>query len=81
MLVYRLPHDGRLFIIRLFTIPGIQAGIPGLTIQHFLSDSMHLLELGVLLYLISAIVWELVQAGFFGIYNEADTDRLDAETS
>ena len=81
MLVYRRPRDGLNFISRLFAVPGIQPGIPGLTMLHFLFDSMHVLELGVLPYLVSAILWALLQAGFFGIYNEAETDRLDAAMS
>ena len=40
---------------------------------------MHVLELGVLLYLFSAILWSLVEAGFFGAYNEAESDRINAE--
>ena len=75
--MYRRPKDGLNFISRLFQIPGIQLGVPGLTLEHFLFDSMHVLELGVLLYLFSAILWGLLEAGFFGPYNDGETDRLD----
>ena len=46
--MYRRPKDGLNFISRLFQIPGIQPGVPGLALEHFLYDSMHVLDLGVL---------------------------------
>ena len=73
VLAYRRPRGGLNFISRLFTILHIQAGVPGLTIEHFLFDSMH----GVLLYLIGAILWWLLYSGFFGPWSEGETEPLE----
>ena len=51
MLVYRRDRNLLLFINRLFKLEGVTPGIPGLKLDHFIFDSMHVLELGVLTYL------------------------------
>ena len=79
--MYRRPPLGLNFICKLFTVPGIQLGVPGLTLKHFLHDSMHTLELGVLAYIFSKILWRLVEFGFFGHYNPDETDAIDAAMS
>ena len=52
------------WVNRLFTVPGIQEGIPGFRIEHCLFDYMHVLELGVNLYLIGAVLRLLLMVGF-----------------
>eukprot|EP00929_Paragymnodinium_shiwhaense_P000878 TRINITY_DN101083_c0_g1_i1.p1 TRINITY_DN101083_c0_g1~~TRINITY_DN101083_c0_g1_i1.p1 ORF type:complete len:691 (+),score=49.20 TRINITY_DN101083_c0_g1_i1:78-2150(+) len=73
---YRKPADFPfLFISRLFTISGTQPGIPGLTLRHFLYDSMHVLELGVCGYLVHHVFWQLIGCEHFGRY-DADTKDI-----
>ena len=50
MLTYRRRKNGPMYISRLFEVPGIQPGVPGLKIDHVLFDSMHTVELGLLEY-------------------------------
>ena len=64
--MYRRPENSLLFISRLFHIPGIQAGIPGLQYDHFLLDSMHCLEIGVVPYYEGLTLKHLISKGFFG---------------
>ena len=64
--MYRRPENSLLFISRLFHIPGIQAGIPGLQYDHFLLDSMHCLEIGVVPYYDGLTLKHLISKGFFG---------------
>lgn len=66
VLIYRRPKNGLLFVCRLFCIPGVQPGVPGVTIDHVLLDQMHLLELGVVCYYAGAVVSSLVNQGMFG---------------
>ena len=66
-----------MFINRLFTIPGIQRGVPGLKLHHVLFDAMHLIELGVLAYLLSAALWSLVLSGYWGHYQESDPSNIE----
>ncbi|CAK0866195.1 unnamed protein product, partial [Prorocentrum cordatum] len=77
MMVYRRPANSLLFINRLFHVPGIQPGIPGLTIDHFLFDSMHFADLGILHYYMGAVMWRLIDLGFFGEYSPNDHDEVD----
>ena len=71
-LIYRRPENSLLFISRLFHIPGIQAGIPGLQYDHFLLDSQHCLEIGVVPYSEGLTLQHLISKGFFGHPNEPD---------
>ena len=77
MLVYRRPARGLLYINRLFKIPGLQPGIPGLTLDHFLFDSMHTIELGILAYLFGRVLWDLVAGGYFGTFTVDDYDEVN----
>ena len=77
VLVYSRPRNSLMFINRLFTIPGIQPGVPGLTYSHYLLDRMHVLDLGILLYIIATTVWKLLTSHFFGRFNDDEHDRLD----
>ena len=77
ILVYRRAKSSPLFINRLICVPGIQSGIPGLKLEHFLFDSMHFADLGILQYFGGLVMWRLVQALFFGPYSENDTAEVD----
>eukprot|EP00959_Pyramimonas_sp_CCMP1952_P029055 609410-Pyramimonas_sp.AAC.1 len=45
-LIYRRHKNGLLNMSRLIEIPGISRGIPGVKLEHFIYDSMHVMELG-----------------------------------
>ena len=75
--IYRRPRNGILFINRLFAIPGIQLGIPGLRLEHFLFDSMHFADLGILHYFMGEVLWALAGLGFFGEMTDHDHDGAD----
>ena len=78
VLFYRKPKGSSyMFINRLFTIAGIQRGVPGLKHHHVLFDSMHLIELGVLAYLLHLALWSLVLSGFWGHYSENDPSNIE----
>eukprot|EP00959_Pyramimonas_sp_CCMP1952_P235407 4919275-Pyramimonas_sp.AAC.1 len=59
-------------------LPG-HVGIKGLTSQHFLYDSMHVVELGIAQYFIARTLIELLRARFFGFWNEVEPDSADVE--
>ena len=69
---YKKPKGGLNFICQLFPNPALRwPGVPGLTIDHVLLDSMHFLELGLLGYYQGKIIIEMDKETFFG----ADEDE------
>lgn len=79
VLLYRKPRFfPYMFVCRLWMVPEVQRGVPGLKLDHILYDTMHLLELGVLAYLLSLALWSLVLAGFWGAWTEADPGPTEA---
>ena len=74
-LFFQHPKNGILFISRLIYVPNVQPGIPGLILDHFLLDSMHGLEQGVLPNYEGAVLNKLGMGSFFG--NPAEEDQLD----
>ena len=73
MLIYRKKKNSLMFISKLFTVDGIQPGIPGLTMRHFLFDRMHVMELGVLLNFEGFCLHLLAKEGFFGMASDPDS--------
>ncbi|CAK0854496.1 unnamed protein product, partial [Prorocentrum cordatum] len=68
-------------ISRLFTVRGVQPGVPGLRLEHFLFDSMHVADLGILAYFMATVLWLLVRLGYFGNFTDADHDEVDVAMS
>eukprot|EP00959_Pyramimonas_sp_CCMP1952_P324576 6793774-Pyramimonas_sp.AAC.1 len=64
--------------MRLFTIDGVNEGVPHLSVDHFIYDSMHVLELGILHYVMGLTMISLITAGFFGRWRDKDHDEVDA---
>ena len=66
------------WVTRLVEVEGIIQGIPGLTWKHFLFDYMHVVDLGIILYVNAASLRRLLDAGFFGDLNEdVEPDAID----
>ena len=59
-------------------VPGLWGGVFGLRYEHFLSDSMHYLELGVLLRFHATVLWFLILAGRFGEFVKTSADNVNA---
>ena len=72
MLTYRRRKNGPMYISRLFEVPGIQQGVPGLTKDNVLFDSMHCVELGFVEYYNGKAIQALGRAGMFGDKREKD---------
>ena len=66
ILVYRRDPGLLLFFNRLFPMEGVCEGVPNLSIEYFIFDSMHVIELGILHYLLGYVLCLLIECGFFG---------------
>ena len=78
ILSYRRPKHSPLFVWRMLRLPGVQEGVYGLKAEHVLFDSMHVVELGCLLYWMAAVLINLLHLNYFGTYVASDDqDHLD----
>ena len=78
VLVYRKAQGLFMFFNRLLPVAEVCPGVPHLTLDYFIFDSMHVLELGILHFLMGYAFTMLIKNNFFGHYDKDNPDPVNA---
>eukprot|EP00959_Pyramimonas_sp_CCMP1952_P469101 9494360-Pyramimonas_sp.AAC.1 len=62
-------------------VPGVSRGVPGLELKHFIYDSMHVVELGILGYLHGRVLRMLLDIRFFGYFTDGEHAEVNGAMS
>eukprot|EP00959_Pyramimonas_sp_CCMP1952_P000631 12187-Pyramimonas_sp.AAC.1 len=66
---------------RLVEIPGVSRGIPGVTLDHFIYDSMRVMELGVCGYVAGRTLRMLLDIKYYGYFTDGEHAEVNAAMS